>query len=49
MTGSRSNTTMRCCSCDGGWFSNVEAAPPIEVFQLTRDYQADTHPQKVRL
>ena len=40
---------MRCCSCDGGWFSNVEAAPPIEVFQLTRDYQADTHPQKVSL
>jgi len=28
-------------------FSSVEAAPPIEVFKLTRDFQADTHPQKV--
>jgi len=33
----------------GGWFSDVDPAPPIEVFQLTRDYQADTHPQKVSL
>ena len=32
-----------------GWFSDVAGAPPIEVFQLTRDYQADTHPQKVSL
>ena len=30
-------------------FSNVEGAPPIEVFKLTRDFQADTHPQKVSL
>ena len=33
----------------GGWFGDVAQAPPIEVFQLTRDYQADTHPQKVSL
>ena len=32
-----------------GWFSDVAGAPPIEVFQLTRDYQADPHPQKVSL
>ena len=30
-------------------FSNVEGAPPIEVFKLTRDFQADTDPQKVSL
>ena len=30
-------------------FSNVEPAPPIEVFKLSRDFQADTHPQKVSL
>ena len=27
----------------------MAGAPPIEVFQLTRDYQADPHPQKVSL
>ena len=27
----------------------MAGAPPIEVFQLTRDYQADSHPQKVSL
>merc|ERR1719422_2070268 len=31
------------------WFGDIAQAPPIEVFQLTRDYQADTHPQKVSL
>ena len=31
------------------WFSNVEAAPPIEVFQLSRDFQADPNPKKVSL
>ena len=35
--------------CDASWFNDVAQAPPIEVFQLTRDYQADTHPQKVSL
>ena len=30
-------------------FSNVEAAPPIEVFKLSRDFQADTNPKKVSL
>jgi len=30
-------------------FSGVQAAPPIEVFQLGRDYQADPSPQKVSL
>ena len=35
--------------CKAGWFSNVAAAPPIEVFQLSRDYQADPHPKKVSL
>jgi len=30
-------------------FSSVEAAPPIEVFQLSRDFQADTDPRKVSL
>ena len=30
-------------------FSNVEPAPPIEVFKLSRDFQSDTHPQKVSL
>merc|ERR1711892_105619 len=36
-------------SSQSGWFSNVEAAPPIEVFQLSRDYQADPNPMKVSL
>merc|ERR1712131_262835 len=31
------------------WFGDIAQAPPIEVFQLTRDYQADTCPQKVSL
>merc|ERR1719225_1783612 len=31
------------------WFPNVEAAPPIEVFKLSRDFQADTNPKKVSL
>jgi len=30
-------------------FSKVSSAPPIEVFQLTRDYAADTDPNKVSL
>jgi len=30
-------------------FNNVDMAPPIEVFQLSRDFQADTFPQKVSL
>ena len=30
-------------------FSTVEPAPPIEVFKLSRDFQSDTHPQKVSL
>lgn len=30
-------------------FANIEPAPPIEVFKLTRDFQADTNPQKVSL
>ena len=32
-----------------GWFDSVSPAPPIEVFQLTRDYQADPSPAKVSL
>merc|ERR1712123_402924 len=36
-------------SSQSGWFSNVEPAPPIEVFQLSRDYQADPNPMKVSL
>jgi len=30
-------------------FDTVSAAPPIEVFQLGRDFQADTSPDKVSL
>lgn len=30
-------------------FANVETAPPIEVFKLTRDFQADSNPLKVSL
>ena len=30
-------------------FDSVTPAPPIEVFQLTRDFQADTCPDKVGL
>ena len=30
-------------------FQNVQAAPPIEVFKLTRDFQADTFDKKVSL
>jgi len=30
-------------------FSGVSMAPPIEVFQLGRDFQADTNPKKVSL
>ena len=29
-------------------FSSVKAAPPIEVFQLGRDFAADTNPKKVQ-
>merc|ERR1719427_474290 len=32
-----------------GWFYNVEAAPPIEVFKLSRDFTADTDSRKVSL
>jgi len=32
-----------------GLFSGVQAAPPIEVFKLSRDFQADAHPLKVSL
>ena len=28
-------------------FVDVETAPPIEVFQLGRDFAADTNPKKV--
>ncbi|XP_046558157.1 aspartate aminotransferase, cytoplasmic-like [Haliotis rubra] len=31
------------------FFQDVEMAPPIEVFQLTRRYNEDTFPQKVNL
>lgn len=31
------------------FFSDVTVAPPIEVFKLTRDFQADSHPKKVSL
>jgi len=30
-----------------GLFGGVQAAPPIEVFKLSKDYQADPHPLKV--
>jgi aspartate aminotransferase len=30
-------------------FASVESAPPIEVFKLTRDFQADTNTNKVSL
>jgi aspartate aminotransferase len=30
-------------------FDSVPTAPPIEVFQLTRDFLADAHPQKANL
>lgn len=30
-------------------FDAVEAAPPIEVFELTKRYREDTFPQKVDL
>merc|ERR1712106_860641 len=36
-------------SSQTSWFSTVEAAPPIEVFQLSRDFQADPNPKKVSL
>ena len=29
-------------------FADVQSAPPIEVFQLGRDFAADTNPKKVR-
>jgi len=32
-----------------GLFGGVQAAPPIEVFKLSKDYQADPHPLKVSL
>ena len=28
-------------------FSSVQSAPPIEVFQLGRDFAADSNPKKV--
>ncbi len=36
-------------SCNMSIFSDVPAAPPIEVFKLTRDFQADTYDKKVSL
>ena len=30
-------------------FSEIQAAPPIEVFKLSADYQADKTPNKVSL
>ena len=30
-------------------FTSVDAAPPIEVFKLTKDFQSDSHPLKVNL
>lgn len=30
-------------------FANVEVAPSIEVFELTKAYQQDSFPQKVLL
>ena len=30
-------------------FSDISAAPPVEVFKLSADYQADTFPTKVSL
>ena len=35
--------------CTSSWFTGVEAAPPIEVFQLGRDFTADQSPDKVSL
>jgi len=32
-----------------GWFAGVKAAPPIEVFKLSRDFTEDTDPRKVSL
>ena len=31
------------------WFSEVKVAEPIEVFQLTDLFKADSHPDKVNL
>merc|ERR1719470_434264 len=31
------------------WFSGVQGAPPIEVFELGRRFTADSHPKKVSL
>lgn len=30
-------------------FGDIEIAPPIEVFNLTAQYNEDNHPQKVNL
>lgn len=30
-------------------FANVELGPPIEVFQLTANFNKDPHPDKVNL
>ena len=35
--------------CDTSLFDHVQLAPPIEVFKLTRDYQADTTAEKANL
>ena len=35
--------------CDTSLFEHVQLAPPIEVFKLTRDYQADTTAEKANL
>lgn len=31
------------------WYDSVELGPPIEVFQLTRQFTEDDFPQKVNL
>merc|ERR1712012_1168943 len=37
------------CTSSESWFSGVQGAPPIEVFELGRRFTADSHPKKVSL
>jgi len=37
------------CTSSESWFSGVQGAPPIEVFELGRRFTADAHPKKVSL
>merc|ERR1719210_228831 len=43
----KSGSGTSTCTSSESWFSGVQGAPPIEVFELGRRFTADSHPKKV--